>query len=60
MLLYVQIRDYWKSSVDPLNVRLLVNVPNVGDRYCYLGTETMTMRYQTPTESITYGNLSRM
>ena len=38
-----------------------IDVPSAGGyRFCYLGTQNMSMRYQTPQETITYGNLSRM
>ena len=60
----VQICDYWQTHEargEPreIKVQMQVYVPRLGYRYCYLDTQDMSMRYQSPQETITYGNLAR-
>lgn len=42
-----------------LQAKIIVTASNTGPTLCYLATTDMTMRYQTATNSIVYGNLSR-
>ena len=39
--------------------RIFVDVPKLGLRMCYLGTQHMDMRFQGQGETVDYGNLSR-
>ena len=49
-----------RAPTATVTIRMHIDVPTLGFRLCYLGTQNMSMRYQTPQETITYGNLASM